>query len=142
MTTWGDGIFERHRDLDADGGLVQIRIEPGTDQRQKHLRQLELRTFTSAIVSKKIIDEHQPVRFMYREAPDREQDSGWRMLSGLETPQCTDNAENIAIVPLSAFAEMDQRVDKLLDEPIGSAFERRDAMSELEPVTDWTPSES
>lgn len=27
MTTWGDGIFEVHRDLSDSGELVQIRIE-------------------------------------------------------------------------------------------------------------------
>lgn len=32
-TTWGDGLFDVHRDLDDDGGLVQIRIEMGTDER-------------------------------------------------------------------------------------------------------------
>ncbi len=142
MTTWGDGIFELHRDLDAHGGLVQIRIELGTEQRRQHMRQLELRTFTSALVSKKILEEDQPVRFMYREAPDCDEDSGWRMFSGLETPDYNDSAENIAIVPMSAFAEMDERVDKLLDEPIGSVFERREALSEFEPVTDWAPSDS
>ena len=29
MTTWGDGVFEVHRDLGNSGELVQIRIEFG-----------------------------------------------------------------------------------------------------------------
>jgi hypothetical protein len=27
MTTWGDGLFEVHRDLTERGDLVQIRVE-------------------------------------------------------------------------------------------------------------------
>jgi hypothetical protein len=42
---------------------------------------------------------------------------------------------------LSAFADMDKRVDKLLDEPVGSVFERREAPDEFYRVTDWTPPE-
>jgi hypothetical protein len=32
-TTWGDGLFDVVRDLDADGALVQARVELGTDER-------------------------------------------------------------------------------------------------------------
>lgn len=141
MTTWGDGIFELYRDLDADGRLVSVRIELGTEQRRKLARQLELRWSTSALVSKKITNDGQPVRFLYREAADRNEDSGWRMFSGTESKEYNERAENIVIVPLSRFADIDKRVDKLLDEPIGSVFERREAEDEFYRVTDWTPAE-
>jgi hypothetical protein len=32
-TTWGDGIFEVHRDLDAAGRLLRVRIELATEDR-------------------------------------------------------------------------------------------------------------
>jgi hypothetical protein len=139
MTTWGDGIFEVHRDLDSSGRLLRVRIELGTDERRKLMRQVEFRWSTAALVSKKIVDEGQPVRFMYRQAPDRETDSGWRMFSGLESDAYSNNAKNIAIVPLNVFGERDKRVDRLLDAPIGSVFERRDPEAEFEPVIDWAP---
>lgn len=141
MTTWGDGLFELHRDLDAEGRLVRVRIELATEQRRQLMRKLVLRSSTSALVSKQITSDGQPVRFMYREEADRKEDSGWRMFSGTETEEYSEHAENIAIVPLRSFADMDKRVDKLLDEPIGSVFERREAEDEFHRVTDWTPAE-
>jgi hypothetical protein len=138
-TRWGDGIFEVHRDLDAEGRVVQIRIELGTEQRQKLMRKMELRWSTSALVSRKIVDDGEPIRFMYREAADRDVDSGWRMMSGLEDDAYDESPENIAVVPLTAFANRDERVDALLDEPVGSAFERRPGQQEFERVTDWEP---
>jgi hypothetical protein len=139
MTTWGDGLFDLHRDLDANGQLLQLRLELGTEERQKLMRKVELRWWKSALVSKKIVDEGKPVRFMYREAADRDEDSGWRMFSGLESEAYNEDASNIAIVPLSQFARIDKRVDKLLDEPVGSVFERKNANDDFVRVTDWTP---
>ncbi|MDB4952861.1 MAG: hypothetical protein JWO36_430 [Myxococcales bacterium] len=139
MTTWGDGLFEVHRDLDANGRLLRLRIELGTELRQKLLRRLELRSWTSALVSRQIVDEGKPIRFMYREATARDEDSGWRILSGLETDAYNDDTENIAIVPLNQIARLDKRVDKLLDEAVGSVFERASANDNFERVTDWTP---
>jgi hypothetical protein len=43
--------------------------------------------------------------------------------------------------PLRELAAMDKLVDTLLDEPIGSVFERREAGDELYVVTDWKPVE-
>jgi hypothetical protein len=137
-TTWGDGLFDVYRDLDGDGRLVQIRLELGTPERQKLIRAIELRSWTSALVSKKVIDDGHIVRFMYREEPDREQDSGWRMFSGYESEEYNDDPNNIAVVPLSKFGAMDKRVDALLDAPIGSVFERKPEEDEFAPVTDWS----
>ncbi len=138
-TTWGDGIFDLYRNLDAEGRLVSVRIELGTEQRRTLMRQLEFRWSKSALVSKKIMNDGQPVRFMYREVADRDEDSGWRMFSGTETEEYNEHADSIAIVPLDAFADIDMRVDKLLDEPVGSVFERREADHDFYRVTDWKP---
>jgi hypothetical protein len=138
-TSWGDGIFEVHRDLDESGRLLRVRIELGTDERVALMGKLKLRWNTSALVSRMVIDEGQPVRFMYREAPDREQDSGWRMFCGYEDDEYNDDPKNIAIVPLTEFANRDKRVDALLDEPAGSVFERRPDEEGFQRVTDWTP---
>jgi hypothetical protein len=94
---------------------------------------------TSALVSKKVTEDGEPVRFLYREAPDNAQDSGWRMFSGYEDEDYNEDAENIAVVPLSDFARRDERVDALLDEPVGSVFERTPGKEEFERVTDWRP---
>jgi hypothetical protein len=141
MTTWGDGIFEINRDFDSAGNVTAIRIELGTEERVRLMDQLNLRWNTSALVSRRITDEGMPVRFMYREAPDRDQDSGWRMFSGYEGDGYSDDPKNIAIVPLSHFQESDRRVDALLDEPVGSVFERAPEAEEFARITDWQPTE-
>lgn len=139
MTTWGDGIFEVHRDLDADGRLVQIRIDLGTEKRQALMRRMELRWSTSALVSRKVLDEGLPVRFMYRESPAHDSDSGWRMMSGFEADEDIGNPASIAVVRASEFASMDKRVDALLDQPVGAAFERVPGEAEFRRVTDVAP---
>ncbi len=140
-TTWGDGLFELHRDLDVDGNLLRVRIELGTERQRELMRRLKFRTFARAMVSRSITDDGEPVRFMYREEAMRDEDSGWRMMSGLETDEYLDDADNIVRVPLTAFAELDPRVAELLDSPIGSVFERKDADEDFAPVTDWQPPE-
>jgi hypothetical protein len=136
-TSWGDGIFEVHRDLDADGELVRLRIELGTPDRQKLMRRIEYRHGTCALVSKMVAEDGEPVLFMYREEADREDDSGWRMFSGRETEEYNADPDNIAIIVLAHLD--DGRVDKLLDEPPGAVFERRDGDEDFVRVTDWTP---
>src|ERR1051325_11244726 len=37
-----------------------------------------------AFVSNRVLEDGQPVRFLYREPPDCEEDSGWRMFAGDE----------------------------------------------------------
>jgi hypothetical protein len=138
-TTWGDGLFEIHRDIDEEGRLLQVRMELGTPQRLELLAKLRLRWETSALVSRMVIDDGQPVRFMYRQAADRKVDSGWRMFCGYEGDAYNEDPKNIAIVPLSEFAERDKRIDALLDEPVGSVFERRPEEDEFQRVTDWVP---
>ncbi|WMJ71717.1 DUF2185 domain-containing protein [Cytophagaceae bacterium ABcell3] len=52
----------------------------------------------SALVSKKCFEYTGLVRFLYREKTDRDEDSGWRMFSGLEDDDYTNNPENIRIL--------------------------------------------
>lgn len=43
MTTWGDGLFDVYRDVDAKGALVRVRIEFGTEKRVQLMRSLTQR---------------------------------------------------------------------------------------------------
>jgi hypothetical protein len=138
-TTWGDGLFEIHRDLDDRTRLLRVRIELGTDQRIALMASLKLRWETSALVSRMVMDDGQPVRFMYRESPDRKGDSGWRMFCGQESEEYNADAKNVAVVQLSEFAKRDKRVDALLDELVGSVFERLPGQDKFHRVTDWAP---
>jgi hypothetical protein len=72
----------------------------------------------------RIMVEGQRVGFMYREAPDRDPDSGWRFLAGDESDAYLNNADNLALYDVNILANYDPDIIRLLDAPAGSAFER------------------
>ena len=140
MTSWGDGIFPVFRDLAADGSLVRIRIETGTDERVELMRKVEERwkaLSKCALVSKRVAEDGHPVRFMYREAADRDDDSGWRIFAGNESQAYTDDPNNTAIIRLHQVCEWDDKLEALLLSPVGSVFERENAESKFDPVDDF-----
>ena len=76
-------------------------------------------------VSKMVTEEGFKVGYMYRvKADGRARDSGWRFLSGLETPDYTNCQENFQFVPLSAVCELDSDVSQHLQKPVGSELVR------------------
>ena len=82
-----------------------------------------------------------PVRFMYREPPDRDVDSGWRFLSGFESDAYMDDSANMGIYDVNTIANYDPGILPFLDAPIGSAFERTPESERFVQVDDWTPPE-
>jgi len=85
--------------------------------------------------------EGHKVRFMYREKPDMDVDSGWRFFSGFESDEYVDDPNNTAIYDINTIANYDPDIIPLLDAPIGSAFERTDASLSFQEVFDFEPSE-
>lgn len=77
-----------------------------------------------ALAPKNLVDNKCKVRFMYREQPDNEQDSGWRFFSGDETDEYVNDPGNIGLYDVSTIAQIDKDIIPYLDSPIGSAFER------------------
>lgn len=80
-----------------------------------------------------------PVRFMYREEPAFDVDSGWRFMAGLEDQDYMDNASNHAIYDVNTIANYDRSIIPFLDAPAGSAFEKDDDSDQFEPIEDWEP---
>ena len=68
--------------------------------------------------------EGEPVRFMYREHPDNDVDSGWRFMSGYESDQYMENAENHGIYDVNTIANYDPSIIPFLDAEVGLAFEK------------------
>ena len=64
------------------------------------------------------------IRFMYRETPSSELDSGWRFLSGYESDEYMSNADNHAVYDVNTIANYDRDIVPFLNAPVGSAFER------------------
>ncbi|MCY0964686.1 DUF2185 domain-containing protein [Parathalassolituus penaei] len=67
-----------------------------------------------------------PVRFMFREEPDNESDSGWRFMSGYESEDYMDQPDNMAIYDVNTIANYDPTIVPMLAAPVGSAFEKPD----------------
>lgn len=83
--------------------------------------------------------EGHPVRFMYREAPDHETDSGWRFMSGFEDDEYMEQASNHGMYDVNTIANYDPGIIPLLDAPEGSAFEKAQGSEQFLPVSDWIP---
>jgi hypothetical protein len=79
------------------------------------------------------------VVFMYREAPDRDIDSGWRFMSGSESDEYMNNADNHAIYDVNTIANYDPDTVPFLNAPVGSAFERENDVGEFVEVHDFSP---
>lgn len=95
----------------------------------------------SCIATDRITVEGYPVRFMYREQPDNEVDSGWRFFSGFEDDAYTTDPELHGIYDVNTVANYDPSIIPFLEAPLGSAFEKPDRSEQFELVKDWEPSE-
>lgn len=94
-----------------------------------------------ALVSKMCFEEGETVRFLYREQPDHEEDSGWRMFTGHESDEYTDDPDNVRVINVGYILDMDPSLLEPLKEGIGAAFERENKGRQWNRVTDWTPGE-
>lgn len=117
---WGDGLFTVYQDLDARGHVVRIRVDVGAELIQRRMRRAAHR-FQSALVTRAILDDGQPVHFVDRHEPMSRTDSGWILSSGAEAE---DEPEVVAL-PISDLVARYPEVQALLDEPVGARFTRQ-----------------
>lgn len=75
-------------------------------------------------VTNRVLREGAPVGYLYREDPDNDKDSGWRIMVGDETDEYMDDHHNVALVSLGAVLNRDDSILPFLDAPTGSAFQR------------------
>jgi hypothetical protein len=78
----------------------------------------------ACIATDMITVEGRRVRFMYRESPANEVDSGWRFLSGYESDDYMDDPANHGFYDVNTIANYDRDIVPFLDSPIGTAYER------------------
>ena len=64
------------------------------------------------------------VGFMYREFPDKPNDSGWRFFSGDESQEYVDDAANTMLYDVNDIANYDRAIIPYLDTEPPCAFER------------------
>ena len=95
--------------------------------------------YGGCIASDLITCDGRKVGFMYREATEREVDSGWRFLSGYESDGYMDGAGNHAVYDVNTVANYDPEIIPFLDAPVGSAFEREKGVGPFAQVHDFFP---
>jgi len=141
MTSWGDGAFPVAVDLDSAGLLVRVRIELGCDDIARRQREMEERWFGAfakrAIVSARVARDGCPVRFLYREATDRDDDSGWRLMAGDESDEYLDDPRNALVMPLRELVERDATLTDVFRTAAPCAFERKSASEPFDVVRDF-----
>ena len=146
MTTWGDGPFPVEADLDASGQMLRLRIEVGCDKTVERMRGVEELWFGEfakrAIVSARVARDGEPVRFLYREAPDRTDDSGWRVFAGDESEEYSNAVGNAVVLPLRDLLDRDPALKEVLRTPAQCAFERQDPKERFQRVEDFDFGES
>lgn len=89
------------------------------------------------ISSKMITDQWKKPLFMYREKPSNDQDSGWRIFSGLESDEYTDNPDNMAIYNPSTILKIDSSIENILLNGVWSVYERESIKSKRSKVLDF-----
>ena len=112
--------------------------------RKKNFKPLTIRDvatgYGACFASDKITVDGERVRFMYREKPDREIDSGWRFMAGSESDEYINDPDNTGIYDVNTIANYDPDIIPFLDAPVGSAFERPDGVKFVE-VVDFEPAD-
>jgi len=90
------------------------------------------------MVSKMITEEHKKPMFMYRDKRSGTEDSGWRIFSGFESEEYTNDPKNAGIYNPSTILAIDPSIaELLLKGGFGSVFERKSAKSPWYKVTDY-----
>ncbi|MBI1375263.1 MAG: DUF2185 domain-containing protein [Phycisphaera sp.] len=95
--------------------------------------------YGGCIATDMITCDGRKVAFMYREATDRDVDSGWRFMSGYESDDYMNDPDNHAVYDVNTIANYDSEIIPLLDAPVGSAFERENGTGPFVEVHDFGP---
>lgn len=81
--------------------------------------------------SNRITVDGAKVGFMYREALEDEDDSGWRFVAGDETDDYMDDTTNFMMFDVNYIANIDTAIIPYLQTKIGSEFERVEGKDEF-----------
>lgn len=72
------------------------------------------------------------VKYMSREEPNNEMDSGWLFYAGTETQEYLDNTDNCEVYDLNTIANYDKAIIPYLNLPVGTELERVDGTDRFE----------
>ncbi|NCU66893.1 DUF2185 domain-containing protein [Acidovorax sp. 210-6] len=97
--------------------IVNTQLDDGEDN-------LADRYALRCFVTRRVLDDGAPVGYLYREDPDGEDDSGWRITANDEDQAYMDDADNLAYVSLGVVLNLDDSFVDLLHEAPGAAYAR------------------
>ncbi|MGB1173472.1 MAG: immunity protein Imm33 domain-containing protein [Marinobacterium sp.] len=90
------------------------------------------------LMSRLVIDEKLPVRFMYKTVPEHLNDTGWRLFTGYEDEEFLANDQvNMIPMPLEKVVKIDPSLEALLDYNAGTVWERTPESEGWERVYDY-----
>lgn len=92
-----------------------------------------------ALVSARVFESGECVRWMYRTTADRPQDSGWRLYTGTESDEEANDASRIRICNVGWLVDFDPTLVLPFRAAVGAAFERVAYDAAWVPVHDWAP---
>jgi hypothetical protein len=105
--------------------IIQTKIdEVEPDKVEKYLPR--------CFVTHKVLFDGVKAGYVYRQEPQEDSDSGWRITAGDESDAYMDDDDNIYYVSLGKVLNQDDSFLHLLDAEVGSAFERNEATGEFE----------
>ena len=96
--------------------------------------------FGFIIAPRALVNRKVRVGWMYREEPDIDGDSGWRVFVGDESDTQLENSTYFDTYDVRTILEVDPSIENFLHAPEGSAFER-DAAGILVPAKFDPPQE-
>lgn len=76
------------------------------------------------LVSRRILDDGCKIGYIYRDAPIRDDDSGWGFMAGDESDDYSALAANFCMLSLGRLLAIDDAMIDLLDAPVGAEFSR------------------
>lgn len=90
------------------------------------------------LMSRLVIDEKLPIRFMYKTVPEHLNDTGWRLFTGYEDEAFLDNEEvNLIPMPIEKLIKLDPSLEPLLAYNAGTVWERAPDSPGWERVYDY-----
>lgn len=134
ITDVKNGIFSGY--LDNDPAYIKdLKYKDTLEFRECHVIDTDVSDPVPSITDKyikrcfvtnNILNEGRPVGYLYREAPDNDDDSGWRFTAGDETDEYMEDSDNSSYVSLGAVLREDDSCLPLLEREEGVAFARDD----------------
>lgn len=135
ITSVNEGVFSGYLDNDPEF-ITDLKYKDSVEFNEIHIIDTDLddpipsvtdKYIKRCFVTNNILYEGHSIGYLYREAPDNEDDSGWRFTGGSETDEYMGDADNISLVSLGAVLREDDSCLLLLEREEGVAFIKNDA---------------